>query len=273
LQNYSLEVDLSIPITEPTMPDLDYESIFKLLEERPMRETWVASLPERLRTRKFLDAEGGFDRWGRQYQIEHAIDLSRTRELLGAGNWSSADVTSMATASSNPSDGIWFYKVSISFVTNSDTGEYMARWGGLSSDVDSPTLPESFTESWADEVWDFMLRGTDLLGALYGYARVHRRDQRDFAKAYLYRYYGLPPRDPDDIPGAQWVCLIPPRALEKLGGWGRLSTEAPVHRSSAIHYRDGRVGALLQATPLPQTYDEVADQVLRSYLSPILRPW
>jgi hypothetical protein len=136
-------------------------------------------------------------------------------------------------------------------------------------EVTSPAIQHGVGPEWAEPLVLLLVETAPLLGAYYGVVRyepvlTHRDPLR-----YSHHFYG-PPRDPDDLPGAQWVSLLAPRVVERLGGPDRIATDAPVHRLDRVEYLDGRVGCVAQVTADARDFPGDRADAWRTYLDPVL---
>jgi hypothetical protein len=155
------------------------------------------------------------------------------------------------------------------FVSHVDTGVYGDLWGGVVMGITSPAIQDTVPESWAAQLVGLLVDLAPLLGALYGVVRYQPVKRQRDPLGYSLHNYG-PVRDPDDLPGSQWISLLPPRVVDRLGGIDRVATEAAVHRLETVAYVDGRVGCVVQVTADAAEFvnDRAADW--RAFLEPVL---
>jgi hypothetical protein len=163
----------------------------------------------------------------------------------------------------------WSYLLSLGYVTDRETGEFLPAWGGLELMLSCPSLQSALPDAWVPLLVDFMVEFAPLIGPGLGVARVHDEDTPHDPAGYSMDRYG-PPQDPAFVPGAQWLSVLPPRVVDRLGGWTTFAAAAPLHQLHPVDYADGRRGAIALVTATLPAYPGRPEQRWRQYLTPVL---
>lgn len=77
---------------------------------------------------------------------------------------------------------------------------------------------------------------------------------------------------PGKLYGYNWIQYLAPDAVDLLGGWDRVRTDAPVEIVEPIEAGDGRTGALTLLTKRPAEISDGQWSQWRRYLEPVLMP-
>lgn len=266
-----LSVDLKLPILEGDrlmLPDLP--AAIRQVASAPLFEFFESSLPDSVRriprrTMRFTYS----DRWFQS----HKVAVSDLEEFLaGLDNTDFESFSVYAESRDKLTFGremIWNYHCLILFGRHAETGQLFDQWGGLSFSVFCPAgkradLPENVTS----ELRGFLVRIIPLLGITSGGAiwqLANTIPPEDFGPPI----YG-PHKEWEALRAFQWLTLLGPKIVEKLGGVDAL--EASVfHAVDRINYLDGRVGALVQMTDQPEKFDREDSRIL-SALASVLPP-
>ena len=240
--------------------------VFDIMATVPMFDEWSrfiveAGLARRRRPEVHISDRKGRGRWR---PVAHPAAFERAYQLFEADDLGQITVaTSMG--------GRWSYSLSVVTPCHLLRGEWMSGWVSFVLEMKVPASAQA-------QLPVGLIRGltalceevAPALGAPYGAGRLSELGVVVDPRGYGLGFLGAPQSDPSDLPGAQWLTVLPPRVVDRLGGLESIGAGA-VHELEEIHYRDGRVGAVAVVTPQPAQFEGEAARRWAELLRPVLR--
>jgi hypothetical protein len=264
-----LRVHVAFPVVAVESPGFDIGLLVDTLSRWPLHRLWEESFPremssgDRQQSRQLSDRRGQSSRVGaRGFEL-------RMTDWLAAGKWGAVDLTDMIFK--DPLYGhTWEYHCSLGVPSVVKTGELSSGWGSLTLSLMSPTLPDVLQQlAWVDQILELLHNAVRALGGLFAYAQLVIGESRPPAD-YRPAWTGSLVVDPDWLQTVQWVTLMPPRVLDRMGGLETVKADAPAVDVQSVPCLDGRQAALVMGAPAAPLFDAVSLERLEEYLRPVL---
>src|SRR5215471_17535153 len=235
-----LTVTADVPVVTELPGPARLHATLAALAELPLWGPWVARWPaatqRAVANKLHVTVE---DAGGNSRDLAVRAGWERAATLIDAGDFQAA----FAQANRRAKDeGEARYSLALLFIFHRETGELVGGWPGVRLKVMSDTIADALPDDWTAPAFDALVRICGALEARLGSVRYHEFGDESDPFGYSRDHYG-PPGEPDAVPGAAWLSLLPPLVVERLGGPERIAA-GPVHRVESITYGDGGVASV-----------------------------